>query len=134
MQTYGTFRCPIRFLKASIATKNGRVLMRIEEAPHYRYIKGFVEGNIDSSAREIYRQCIKPFSPGIIPENGLEKTAKLVESTICDPDSGSKVSIVTYPPKRIKGTSTYEVKIYDGVRRAYIANAMGYRYIQRRMR
>lgn len=134
VQTYGTFRCPIKFLRASIATENGKVLMRIEETPHYRYIKGLVGGNIDSLAREIYRQYIKAFSPGIIPENGLEKTAKLVKSIICDPDFSSKVSITTYPPKRIKGTSTYEVKIYDGVRRACIAEAMGYRNIQCRIR
>jgi len=134
VQTYGTFLCPIRFLRASIGTKNGKELMRIEETPHYRYIKGLVGGNIDSLAREIFRQYIKAFSPGIVPENGLEKTAKLVESIICEPDFGSKVSIVTYPPKRIKGTSAYEVRIYDGIRRACIANAIGYRYIQCRIR
>ncbi len=134
VQTYGTFRCPIKFLRASIVTKKGKVLMRIEQTPPYSYIRGLIEDNVDSSTLKAYHQYIETFFPKSIPEMELEKTAKLVESIMCNPDSGSKVSIVTYPPKRIKGTSTYEVKIYDGVRRACIVNAMGYRYIQCRMR
>ena len=134
VQTYGTFRCPIGFLRASIATEKGRTLMKIEHTPQYHYVRDIVRGNTDSSTREVYRQYMKTFSPGGILERRLEKTARLVKAILCDPDFGSKVSIVTYPPKRIKGTSTYEVRIYDGVRRACIANAVGYRHIQCRIK
>jgi hypothetical protein len=134
VQTYGTFCCPIRFLRAQIATKKGKILMKIEQTPHYGYIKSLVEDNVDSSAQEAYRQHIETFSPKSIPERELEKTAKLVKSIVCDPDFVSKDSIVTYPPKKIKGTAAHEVRIYDGVHRASIAKAMGYKYIQCRIR
>jgi len=134
VQTYGTFRCPIRFLRASIATEKGKLSMKIEQTPEYHYVRDIVRGNIDVSTRGAYRHYIETFFPGGISERRLEKTAQLVKAILCDPDFGSKVSIVTYPPKRIKETSTYEVRIYDGVRRACIANAMGYRYIQCRMK
>jgi len=134
VQTYGIFRCPIRFLRASIATKKGKKFMKIEQTPYYHYIRNIVTGDIASSTREVYHQYLKTFFPGIIWEEEVEKTEKLVQSIICDPDCSYNVSITTYPPKRIKGTYTYEVRIYDGVRRACIAKAMGYRYIQCRVR
>jgi len=134
VQTYGTFRCPIRFLRASIATEKGNILMKIEQTPYYHYIRNIVTGDIASSTREVYRQYLKAFFPRIIWEEEVEKIERLVESIICDTDFGYNSDIVTYPPKRIKGTSTYEVRIYDGVRRACIANAMGYRHIQCRIR
>ena len=134
VQSYGAFRCPIRFLRASIGTNKGKTLVKIEQTPHYRYVQGLVGGNIDSSTREVLSHYIKTFLPESIPEEVLEKTANLVKSMVQDPDFASKVSIVTYPPKRIRGTSAYEVRIYDGVHRACIANAMGYKYIRCRMK
>lgn len=132
--TYGIFRCPIRFLRASIVTEKGKILMKIVQTPYYHYIRDLVRGDIASSTREVYQQYLKTFFPRIIWEEEVEKTEKLVKSIIFDTDFGYHSDIITYPPKRIKGTSTYEVRIYDGIRRVCIAKAMGYRYIQCRMR
>lgn len=133
VQTYGTFRCPIQLLRVSIPTKNGTVLMRIEQTPYYPYIKSLIKGDINQFAKQKLCQHIKNFQPNVKLEQSLGETVKLVK-VLKTKKFDSTVSIVTNPPIYNRKYAAYEVRIYDGFRRACIAKSLGFKYITCRIK
>ncbi|UCE36781.1 MAG: hypothetical protein JSW00_14885 [Thermoplasmata archaeon] len=108
--------------------------MKIEQTPQYPFIKTLIEQKSGQNTKEIYRQYIRRFKPEKDPNKALIQTEKLVESILSVSDFGSDVTIITYPPKYNRKIRNYEVRIYDGVRRASIAKVLGFEYITCRLK
>ena len=130
VDTSGVIQVPLIIIRASIATPTGNRLFKIEETPHYLWIKALIEGHDDRYARAKYREYTETYWPEESAEDALATVVNLVESFRAHHDT--PITIVTLPPALI-GDSDIYVQIYDGVHRAAIAKALGHQFIQCRL-
>jgi hypothetical protein len=129
--TYGTFNCPIEQLRASIPTNNGKVLIKIEDAPTYHFMTALANKRNSESGEKIYYDYLCYRDPNTNQES-FDRTKQikknLVESIRSDLDLD--VCIVTRPPRYDRESKTHVMKIYDGLHRSTILRAMGVKHVK----
>ena len=130
VNTSGVIKVPLIIIRASIVTPTGNRLFKIEDTPHYPWIKALMEGHDDRYARAKYREYTETYWPEKSAEDALATVVALVESFRAHRDT--PITIVTLPPALIGYFDIY-VQICDGVHRAAIAKALGHEFVQCRL-
>lgn len=132
---HGTITVAIDMLLAAICTENGNIRVPVKQTQHYRWIKSLIDGVNDPVSRGEYIQYNKTFQSGDVnvPENvelWLDHMTAQVLQYKTNPDELKSIAIVTGAPKRKLYVGPYTAKIYDGVHRACIMRAFGYKTIR----
>jgi len=130
LKTRGTAVLPIAVLRPALRTPDGNVRVRIEEMPHYSWIRDSVRGNDDARSRHAYLEYVRrwieedvgsPYSP----EARLAHFERLVRDFLTGNRPVSSLFVVSAPPKRRHRVGAVIAKLYDGVHRAALARALG---------
>ena len=135
VNTHGIINVPLKLLLPAIQTQKGNIRIKIEQTPHYAWIKDLVDGKDDTLSSKRYRLYIEPYHLDATDVEKsirlhLESVVKLVHYYQSNPDKARSIAIITSAPKRKWHVFQYKVKIYDGVHRAAIAMALGHKTIQ----
>jgi hypothetical protein len=135
VNVYGTITIPLDMLLAAISTKNGNIRVPIEQTPHYCWIKSLVDGEDDPVSREKYLEYNRLFqAKDVFMPNDMEKRLDHMKAQVSlyrsDIEKIKSIAIITSAPKRKFRMLPYAAKIYDGVHRACIMRAFGYKSIQ----
>jgi glycosyltransferase involved in cell wall biosynthesis len=130
--TFGIIRVPVDLLRSPILTEGGWNVTRLENTPHYGWIKDLAEERDDTDSRRAYRAYLEKFHPDEDIEYTLTKIVKLVSSIRAETaDSERVLTIATHPPARYR--NEFCAVIYDGNHRACIAKALGHSGIHCRL-
>jgi len=129
VDTYGIIRVPLNQIYAPLVTPTGNRLFKIEETPHYQWIKALVDGRNDRFVRAKYKEYIQTYFPeGNLAE--MEDVPELVKSFQSKRDT--PITIITLPPA-LNENADIHVVVYDGVHRSAIAKAFGHKLIECRL-
>lgn len=123
INTIGIVTIPVDILRARIFTPTGLKIKMIEETPHYLWIKNIIKNEDDLYSRNKYREYLKNFFPEEDEENQLSKI-KTMALSFTPPFNISIYPLVLW------GYGSYYAIICDGVHRAAIARALGYKFIE----
>lgn len=125
----GIITAPINCLRASIVTQHGNERRRIENTPHYKWIKSLVSGVCDDQARQQYHEYLQTFFPEIDSSAMAKNVIMLVESICSSNYPNGTITIITKKPKRKFGFGPYYLRIFDGVHRSSCAKALGHTHV-----
>jgi hypothetical protein len=125
VRSQGAALVPVDLLRARIRTPDGIQIHRIEETPHYEWIRCFVDGREHSGSDLGYREYIKAYEPDCDVEKRLEEVRYLTGAIAKGLVQNSlEHAIVVFPPEfSLRGDVGFH--IMDGVHRAAIAKAVG---------
>lgn len=127
---HGRGSISIDLLRVRLHTPDGLMECRIEQAPHYKWIKGLILGRENESDRLEYRKYIEDYEDGIDVDVRLEEVRSLViEISDLLINNPSKISVIVTP---LVFSLKHEISfmVIDGVHRTSIAKACGLREIQ----
>jgi len=134
VDTIGFIRVPIDILCAGILTQTGLQMKRLEETPHYQWIKDLIEDRNDSESRAKYHDYIKTFFPDNNTDYELSKIQKMTLSFKNEHRKDfDDVDIVVYLPKYDTRKKDYSIAINDGIHRVSIAKILDHRIIKCRL-
>ncbi|ABQ25875.1 hypothetical protein [Geotalea uraniireducens] len=116
---------PLELLRVRLRTPDGIKLRKIEETPHYVWIKSIVDGNEKEAHSQGYRDYIKIYEPNMDIEKRLNELRTLVAEISSSLDKFvSETGIIIYVPE-ITYRGDIVFFIHDGNHRAAIAKAHG---------
>jgi len=120
---------PIEFIRAGIETKEGIKSLRLEETPHYKYIKSIIDNtNIESEYLD-YEYYMKTYQKGRNTEDDKNKLYEIANDISCKFKSGINDCFIITNIPNISLRQGLIVELYDGVHRAVIAKACGIKII-----
>jgi hypothetical protein len=129
--TFGEIAAPVELLRSPIMTPVGVKVVRLDETPHYLWIKRLIDRTNDEEARDAYRTYLELYHPDDDVEGTILKISDLAERIREESAKGQLVSIVTHPPAQYRGE--FCAVIYDGNHRASIAKALGHTHVISRL-